>query len=224
MTRFRWWYVGVFAAAFLAACDGVPMLDRSTSATPSGPDDYVLARAAAEDQNYIVAIANYERVLAAYPRGKTGAEVRLELTKVLLFANQPVRAQRLAAEVPQITRNRELRGRAAILEVIADHLQLDTYLAAHPPYDAARDRARALYAKMEAVYDKHGKYDDDAIIPARIRVLRESLAELELRQMQGERQQGDTNTAAQRARYILTEFADTDAVQRNAQLLKSVTS
>lgn len=211
------------AGLLLAGCDGLPGLDRSaSSATPTGPNDYVLARAAAEDQNYPVAIANYARVLDAYPKGTTGAEVRLEFAKVLLFADQPQRALMVLEQVPEITRNREMRGRAIILSVIAEHVLLEAYLAEHPPYLAARDRARAMYEKMEAVYDTHGKYDADAIIPARIRVLRESLAEMELREMQAEYDRGDHNIAAQRARYIINQFPDTEAVKRNMDVLQTV--
>jgi outer membrane protein assembly factor BamD (BamD/ComL family) len=196
----------------------------SSGASVSGPSNYDQAREAAEDQNYLVAINYYQQVLQEFPRGKSGAEVRLEFAKVLLFADQPARAKQVADSVPGLTFNRELRGRAALLSVIAQHVQHEAYLAKRPPYVEGRDRSRAVYAQMEAVYEKSGKYDDDAIIPARIRVLRESLAELELRQMQAERDQGKASIAAQRARYILIEFADTDAVRRNARLLRGLSN
>lgn len=212
-------------AALLAGCQAGPVFQKppNSSAAPA-PSSYDLAREAAESQNYLSAITHYERVLQDYPRGKTGAQVRLEFAKVLLFAGQAGRAQQVADGLPKITHNRELRSRGAILSVIAQHVQLEAFLAKGPPYEQGRERARALYAQMEAVYDKHGKHDDDAIIPARIRLLRESLAELELRQMQSERDRGKASIAAQRARYILVEFADTDAVRRNVRLLRGLSN
>jgi tetratricopeptide (TPR) repeat protein len=211
----------VLALALLSACEGAPFPGRTASKAPEGPDDYLIARSAVKDGNFSSAIASYERVLDAFPRGKSGAEVRLEFANVLLHANQPDRALDLANEVPKLSRDKGLRGRAAILASIAQHMEIEAYLETNPPYLQARDKARNVYFLMETVYEKNGKYDDDGIIPARIRILRESLAKLELRQVKSERAQGNKNVATQRARYILTEFSDTDTVNSNKQFLNT---
>ncbi|MEO1704367.1 MAG: hypothetical protein AAFR50_03385 [Pseudomonadota bacterium] len=217
----------VFLLGALAGCDALPPVQMPGRAVvPSeisaGPDAYTLARAAVADGNFSAALSHYVRVLEEYPRGQDGAEVRLEFANVLLYAEMPERALEVAALVPELTRDRELRGRAAILMAIAEHSKVETYLASAPPYEQGRDRARAVYLAMVETYETHGRYDAEGIIPARLGVLREGLANLEIRKMKSERAAGEAATASQRAQYIQLEFGDTQTVRENAQLLQAV--
>lgn len=209
--------------AILAGCDAMPLGQRSAAPTAiAGPDQYSLARAAAEDGNFNAAIAGYQKVLEEYPRGKDGAEVRLEFANVLLYADKPGQVLQVVAQVPEMSRSKELRGRAKILEAIAKHSQVEAYLAGNPAYEPALNRSRGVYQLMVDTYSKYSKYDVEGIIPARLRILRESLARLEIRKMQSERAKGDKATASQRAQYIQLEFGDTDTVRENVQLLNAV--
>ncbi len=203
----------------LSACDTLA-IGQNTSEQPSlGAVEYEYARAAAEAGNYLEAIPAYDRVLLAYPKGKDGAEVRLEFAKVLLYADDPQRALIVAQDAMKLSRARDIKGRGTILSAIADHGQIEMYLAANPPYVEARNRARETYVRMLEAYDKYIDYDEIGIIPARIALLRESLARLELREMQSEIARGETATAAQHAQYIQIEFGDTEIVDQNRVVL-----
>ncbi|MEL6452376.1 MAG: tetratricopeptide repeat protein [Pseudomonadota bacterium] len=206
----------------LAGCDGFPAVQTSSApSVPGGVDNYTLARAAAEDGNFDVAIVNYERVLAEYPRGKDGAEVRLEYATVLLYADRTNRAVEVLDEATALSRNKDVRGQAAVLRAVVAHSEVEAFLKTNQTYETGRDRAREVYQLMVDTYGQYLQYDVDGVIPARLRVLRESLAKLELRQMRTERSRGDRATASQRAQYIQLEFGDTQIVQENAQLLQT---
>ena len=202
-------------APLIAACGAVPPPPESRAA-------YAAARAAAEAGDYPAATDRYEALRRDLTRGRDAAALRLEYALVLLYADQPERARAMAAEAAEVHRGRDTRARAQVLSAIARHSLLETYLATRPPYLEARSRARAVYQDMVETYRAHGVQDEAGIIPARLGVLRESLAQIELREMRADIARGDRLTASQRAQYIQIEFGDTAIVGRSASELRRV--
>ena len=183
---------------------------------------YLAARRSAEVGQYEAALAQYEAILPSVQRGKRAAELRLEYALILLYASRPDQAVVAASQATKFPRSRDIRGRAAILGALADHIKLDQFLAARPPYIAARNRARAVYNKLIETYERHNRLEQVDIIPGRLIALRETLAEIEIAQMRAELRSGTESAASQRSQYIQLEFGDTATVGRAASELARV--
>jgi len=203
--------VGAVAALFLlSGCATTPVPGEFRSA-------YAVARDALEAGDYPEAVRRYEDLRAAADN-KVGIAVRLDYAHALLRAGEPERALAAAREVETLEPGYVAAGHAKSVAAVAEHEIAERTLARGAPYEETRARARAAFRSLASVLQSYPQYDPEGALIARMRKLREMLAELEIEQLRADLEAGATGVAAERAAYVLREFGDTAAIE-NARLL-----
>ncbi len=203
--------VGAVAALFLlSGCATTPVPVEFRSA-------YAVARDALEAGDYPEAVRRYEDLRAAADN-KVGIAVRLDYAHALLRAGEPERALAAAREVETLEPGYAAAGHAKSVAAVAEHEIAERTLARGAPYEETRARARAAFRSLASVLQSYPQYDPEGALIARMRKLREMLAELEIEQLQADLDAGATGVAAERAAYVLREFGDTSAAAEAREL------
>ena len=195
---------GIGVALVLIGCAATPEAGISKSA-------YAGARDALEAGDYAGAVARYSSLLPQADDDRIGIAVRLELAHALLRAREPERALTVARELEALDPDPTTYANVKLVAAVAEHERAERAVARNSPYDEARALARAALRSMDSIARDHPHYDPEGVLIPRIGKLRETLADLELRQVRAELQAGDSAAASERVSRLLREFADTDA-------------
>ena len=201
----------VAALLLLGGCGAAPVSEELRSG-------YASARDALEAGDYPDAVRRYED-LRATAGGDVGVAIRLDYAHALLRAGEPERALAMAHEVEALEPGFAGIGHAKLVAAIAKHELAERALVRGAPYEEARARARDAYGSLDRVLRSYPQYDPEGVLIARMRKLRETLAELEIEQLRAELEAGANRLASERAAYILREFADAAAVADARALL-----
>ena len=213
LAMFPWRSAGIVIVLLLGGCSATPVSEEFRSA-------YAGARDALEAGDYITAVTRYEDLLPALGDDRIGTAARLDYAHALLRAGQPERALAVARELEALDSDPAVSGRAALVAAIAEHESAERIVAQGAPYEEAQARARAAFRRLDHLVRYRPQSDPEGLLVARMRKLRETLAELEIAQVRAELEADSAGVAAQRAAYVLREFADTAAVTNAQDLLQ----
>ena len=214
---FPWRSACIVIVLLLGGCSAAPVSEEFRSA-------YASARDVLEAGDYTTALTRYKDLLPALGNDRIGTAVRLDYANALLRAGHPDRALTIAREIETLDSDPVASGRAALVAAIAEHESTERIVAQGAPYEEAHARARAAFRRLDHMLRYRSQFDPEGILIVRMRMLRETLAELEVAQMRAEFEADATGVAAQRAAYVLREYADTATVTNARDLLQRTLS
>ena len=205
--------LSITVALLLAGCAATPVSQEFRLA-------YGSARGALETGDYPAAIRLYEDLLAGSRDDATGIAVRLDYAHALLRAGEPDRALQAARRIAALSPGSSAAGNAKLVAAVAEHEISERALARGAPYEEAQAQAQAALRSLRLVSRGRPNYDSGGVLTDRMRRLRERLAELEIAQLHADLESDSAAAAADRAAYILREFADTAAAADAQALLR----
>ena len=210
---FPWRFAGIVAILLLGGCSVAPVSEEFRSA-------YASARDALEAGDFSAAVKRYEDLLPVLAEDRIGSAVRLEYANALLRDGQFDRALAVARELEILDSDPARSGRAALVAAVAEHQRVERMVARGAPYEEVQARARAAFRRLDQVQRHRPQYDPEGVLVARMRKLRETLAEMEITQVRAELDADSAGVAAQRAAYVLREFGDTAAAANAQDLIR----
>ena len=208
---------GIGVALMLGGCATTPEAGILKSA-------YAGARGALEAGDYVGAVARYNSLLPHADDDRLGIAVRLELAHALLRAREPERALTVARELEALDPDPTTYANVKLVAAVAEHESAERAVARNSPYDEAQALARAALRSMDSISRDHPHYDPEGVLIPRIRKVRETLADLELRQVRADLQAGDTEAASERVSRLLREFANTNAAVHARTLIDQLST
>lgn len=217
-TRFAKWLTLLLLPALLAGC-GTPLRE-STVTDPAARQAVTDALATADCQAGRDAL---QRLAQTRPVERELAAARLEVAYACLAARQPAAVLEETAAYLQAHPQDPHRDYAYYLRALAEYSAWREQRARPGADDAdlaaTGQQARRAVAACNQLAQRHPRSAYREQLVPYLRELREGLAEVELQLATSRLERGEAQAAAERARYLVEHYPDTEAVLPGLALL-----